>query len=57
MMRTTGETVDTAGNLWSCNNWKPDFDVDFGDPNRDIDGNPGGDGILIWVGLAKPVAY
>jgi len=57
MMRTTGVTVDAAGNLWSCNNWKPDFDVDLGDPNKDIDGNPGGDGILIWVGVAKPVTY
>ena len=57
MTRTTGVTVDAAGNLWSCNNWKPDFDVDLGDPNKDIDGNPGGDGILIWVGVAKPVQY
>jgi hypothetical protein len=57
MMRTTGVTVDTAGNVWSCNNWKPDFDIDLGDPKKDIDGNPGGDGILIWVGVAKPVTY
>jgi hypothetical protein len=55
MMRTTGVTVDAAGNVWSCNNWKPDFDVDLGDPNTA--GNPGGDGILIWIGVAKPVTY
>lgn len=24
---------------------------------QNIDGNPGGDGILIWVGVAKPVTY
>jgi hypothetical protein len=48
MMRTTGATVDAAGNVWTCNNWKPDFD------NDTIGGNPGGDGILIWIGLAKP---
>jgi hypothetical protein len=48
MMRTTGVSVDAAGNVWTCNNWKPDFDNDIG-------GNPGGDGMLIWVGLAKPV--
>lgn len=57
MMRTTGVTVDAAGNLWSCNNWKPDFDTDTGDPDNDIPGNPGGDGILIWIGVATPVTH
>lgn len=28
MMRTTGVNVDQAGNVWTCNNWKPNFDVD-----------------------------
>lgn len=56
MMRTTGVTVDAAGNVWSCDNWKPEFTVDLGDPNANI-GNPGGDGILIWIGVAKPVSY
>jgi hypothetical protein len=55
MMRTTGVTVDAAGNVWSCNNWKPTFLSDTGDPNLGIDGNPGGDGVVIWVGVAKPV--
>jgi sugar lactone lactonase YvrE len=57
MMRTTGVTVDAAGNVWSCNNWKPDFVVDTGDPKSGTEGNPGGDGILIWIGVAKPVTY
>jgi hypothetical protein len=48
MMRTTGVNIDAAGNVWTCNNWKPDFD------NDTIGGNPGGDGMLIWVGLTKP---
>ncbi|HEV7429243.1 MAG TPA: hypothetical protein VGQ46_23055 [Thermoanaerobaculia bacterium] len=48
MMRTTGVNIDAAGNIWTCNNWKPNFD------NDTIAGNPGGDGMLIWVGLAKP---
>jgi hypothetical protein len=48
MMRTTGVNIDAAGNVWTCNNWKPNFD------NDTIRGNPGGDGMLIWVGLAKP---
>ena len=48
MLRTTGVNIDAAGNVWTCNNWKPDFD------NDTVGGNPGGDGMLIWVGLAKP---
>ena len=47
MMRQTAVVIDQAGNIWSINNWKPDIDVDFG-------GNPGGDGIVIFVGLAAP---
>lgn len=49
MMRTTGLNVDRAGNVWTCNNWKPDFYVDHNV------GNPGGDGMIIWVGVARPV--
>ncbi len=47
LMRATSATVDRAGNVWVCNNWKPDFGVDR-------EGNPGGDGIVIFVGLATP---
>ena len=47
MMRTTGIAIDRAGNVWTVNNWKPDFSID-------ITSNPGGDGIVIFVGLAKP---
>jgi hypothetical protein len=47
MMRTTGLAIDQAGNVWTVNNWKPDFDID-------ITSNPGGDGVVIFVGLAKP---
>ena len=39
--------IDQAGNIWSINNWKPDFLID-----KLL--NPGGDGILIFVGLAAP---
>jgi streptogramin lyase len=52
MMRTTGVNIDAAGNVWTCNNWKPNFDIDA---IGGATGNPGGDGMLIWVGLAKPV--
>jgi hypothetical protein len=50
LMRQTNCVIDQAGNVWAINNWKPDFNTDF-PPNT---GNPGGDGIVIFVGLAKP---
>ena len=62
IMRLTSVQIDQAGNLWAINNWKPRFNTDIGlfddgslvkdaDPN---DGNPGGDGVVIFVGLAPP---
>jgi hypothetical protein len=50
LMRPTSCQVDAAGNVWVVNNWKPRFRTDF-EPNH---GNPGGDGIVIFVGLATP---
>jgi hypothetical protein len=50
LMRQTNCVIDQAGNVWAINNWKPDFNTDF--PPKT--GNPGGDGIVIFVGLAKP---
>ncbi len=50
LMRSTSCVIDQAGNVWVVNNWKPDFSGDF--PPKT--GNPGGDGIVIFVGLAKP---
>lgn len=47
MMRQTASAIDRAGNLWTVNNWKPNLTVD-------ATVNPGGDGILIFVGLAPP---
>lgn len=47
LMRQTNVAIDRAGNLWVLNNWKPDFNVDRST-------NPGGDGVVIFVGLAKP---
>ena len=48
MMRQTAVVIDQAGNIWSINNWKPDFFMDT------VGKNPGGDGIIIFVGLAAP---
>lgn len=50
LMRQTNLIIDQAGNVWAMNNWKPNFDVDA---IPEV-GNPGGDGIVIFVGLAKP---
>lgn len=47
MMRQTASVIDRAGNVWSINNWKPNFNVD-------ATRNPGGDGVVIFVGLAPP---
>jgi hypothetical protein len=47
IMRQTSCLVDAAGNMWTLNNWKPSFDVD-------AKLNPGGDGAIIFVGIAKP---
>lgn len=49
LMRLTSATADAAGNVWACNNWKPGF-------VGDLLGNPGGDGIVIFIGLAAPRA-
>lgn len=50
LMRLTNVVIDQAGNVWAINNWKPNFDSDASPKT----GNPGGDGIVIFVGLAKP---
>ena len=47
MMRSVSSVPDRAGNLWVTNNWKPNF-------NTDLTHNPGGDGMVIFVGLAEP---
>ena len=48
LMRMTSGKVDKAGNLWVTNNWKPDFAID-------LTTNPGGDGMVAFLGLAKPI--
>jgi hypothetical protein len=58
LMRQTNLLIDQAGNVWALNNWKPDFDVDTLSDNATPPNpaNPGGDGVVIFVGLAKPPA-
>jgi hypothetical protein len=47
LMRLTAVGIDQAGNIWALNNWKSSF-------ANDLLKNPGGDGIVIFVGLASP---
>lgn len=47
IMRLTSTNIDGAGNLWCMNNWKPSAIVDVKD-------NPGGDGAVIFLGIAAP---
>jgi len=49
LMRSTATQVDMAGNVWVTNNWKPSG-------ANDLLLNPGGDGMVIFVGMAAPVA-
>lgn len=47
LQRVTQIAIDRAGNLWALNNWKNNF---INDDKK----NPGGDGVVIFVGLAAP---
>jgi hypothetical protein len=49
LMRQTIAKADCAGNVWVTNNFKPNLAVDFLTL-------PGGDGLVVFVGLASPVA-
>ncbi len=45
LMRLVQVGFDQAGNAWMANNWKPSALVD-------LTSNPGGDGVVVFVGLA-----
>ena len=47
LMRLTSANIDMAGNVWAANNWKPSG-------LNDLLLNPGGDGMVIFVGVAAP---
>jgi sugar lactone lactonase YvrE len=46
LMRLTSVNTDMAGNVWAANNWKPSSLNDTS--------NPGGDGMVVFVGIATP---
>ncbi|MBU3595974.1 hypothetical protein ICN10_06115 [Polynucleobacter sp. 86C-FISCH] len=47
LMRLTSVNADMAGNIWAANNWKPSG-------LNDLLLNPGGDGMVIFIGVAAP---
>jgi hypothetical protein len=53
-MRQTQAKPDMAGNVWVMNNWKPSAFNDVLSTPVDPSANPGGDGVVIFVGLAAP---
>jgi hypothetical protein len=50
----TDLAVDPAGNVWVMNNWQ-EFASCFGDPNEALSTRCGGQGVVIFYGMAKPV--
>ena len=47
LARNTAVEIDPSGNVWVTNNWKNEFD-----PVK----NPGGYEIVVFIGLAPPIA-
>lgn len=47
LMRSVSAVPDRAGNVWVSNNWKPNF------VTNQVE-NPGGDGMVIFVGIGHP---
>ena len=50
----TDIAVDPAGNVWAMNNWQ-DIDSCFGYANEELSTRCGGQGVMIFYGMAKPV--
>jgi hypothetical protein len=50
----TDIAVDPAGNVWAMNNWQ-DIDACIGTPKETLSTRCGGQGVVIFYGLAKPV--
>ena len=50
----TDIAVDPAGNVWAMNNWQ-DIDSCFGYANETLSQRCGGQGVVIFYGMAKPV--
>ena len=47
--------IDPAGNVWVTNNWQ-DIDSCIGTPKEGLSTRCGGQGIVVFYGMAKPVS-
>jgi hypothetical protein len=50
----TDLAIDPAGNVWVMNNWQ-DIDSCFGTPPEPLSTRCGGQGVVVFYGVAKPV--
>jgi hypothetical protein len=50
----TDLAIGPAGDIWLMNNWQ-DIDSCFGDPDEALSTRCGGQGVVIFFGVAKPV--
>ena len=50
----TDVAIDPAGNVWAMNNWQ-DIDSCIGSPSEALSTRCGGQGVVIFYGMAKPV--
>ncbi len=50
----TDIVVDPAGNVWAMDNWQ-DIDACIGTPPEALSTRCGGQGVVIFYGMAKPV--
>jgi len=50
----TDIAIDPAGNVWAMNNWQ-DIDSCIGTPSEALSTRCGGQGVVIFYGMAKPV--
>src|SRR5262245_54382461 len=51
----TDLAVSPSGDVWVMNNWQ-DIDTCFGDPPEELSTRCGGQGVVIFFGMAKPVS-
>jgi len=50
----TDIAIDPAGNVWAMNNWQ-DIDSCISTPSEALSTRCGGQGVVIFYGMAKPV--
>ncbi len=50
----TDIAIDPAGNVWAMNNWQ-DIDSCIGTPSEALSTRCGGQGVVVFYGMAKPV--